>query len=103
MKTIAFLIKTKDEIPTLSKNESLKSCNCSDFFFAKVKTISGEESNSIICYDFQWSKWRSLKSGFQEVIEYYMFDEQFDNWMHSESPDLDLFLDIFNAIDACDR
>ncbi len=102
-KTIIFLKKPKDDIPSISANERSRNCNCSDFFFAKVKTIGGEESNSIVCYDFEWSKWRSIKSGFSEVIEYYVFDEKFDNWLHTDIQDVDTFFDIFNSMDECDR
>lgn len=102
-KTITFLIKSKDDIPKVSANERSRNCNCSDFFFAKVKTIGGEETNSIVVYDFEWSIWRSIKSGFSEIIEYYLFDERFDHWMHLECQDLDLFLAIFNAIDDEDK
>jgi hypothetical protein len=102
-KTIVFIKKQKSEIPCMASNAALRSCNASDFFFAKVKTVCGEESISLVSYDFVSAKWRSLKSGFLEVIEYYLLNEKFDNWMHLDGQNIDTFFDIFNCMDDEDK
>jgi len=43
----------------------------SDGFLAKIKTISGNISNSVVRYDFRNDKWISSMAGLKTVIEYY--------------------------------
>lgn len=104
MKTIAFLVKKPDEIPHVATEGSTPFLyGMSEFYFGKYLTPNGEEMNGLVCYDFKNKIWRACTNGFFQLVEYYVNDANFNKWMHSESPDLDLFLDIFNTIDVCDR
>ena len=68
MTQIVFKTKTPDVLPTDNKDTR----GISDFYFAKIETVSGEISKAIVCYDFNYSKWRFISSGGKRIIEYYV-------------------------------
>jgi hypothetical protein len=103
-KTIIFLTKKPNEIPPVAtENSNAFLHGMSEFYFGKYLTHTGLETIGLVCYDFKLKIWRSCTNGFSQLVEYYVNDANFNKWMHSESQDLDLFLDIFNSMDECDR
>ena len=102
-KAIVFLKKSPDEIPPKSTNEGLLEHSASDFYFCKAKTEGGIELKALACYDFKREKWISCTPHASEVVEYYVFDADFDNWLHSTNYGLDTTADIFMSMDEADR
>ena len=58
-------------IPPQSEHKFELNNGISDGFFARVETISGNISNSVVRYDFRNDKWISSMAGLKTVIEYY--------------------------------
>lgn len=66
-----FNVISGQTIPQKSTEQFELHNGISDGFFAKIKTISGNISNSVVRYDFRNDKWISSLAGLKEVIEYY--------------------------------
>lgn len=74
--TKIFIVKKGDEIPPNGiLNFNLKN-QISDWYFAKCIFQSGNIRPSIVCYDYNKSKWLSTCAGFKGVEEYYVMDEE---------------------------
>jgi hypothetical protein len=69
--TITFNVNSGEKIPPRSAQKFELNNDISDGFLAKIKTISGNISNSVVRYDFRNEKWISSMAGLKEVIEYY--------------------------------
>lgn len=72
MNSRLFETRTVNDIPPKSKHQGRLHLEVSDFYFAKVKTQSGEEVKDLVCYDFNRNKWHFLGVGKKDLIEYYV-------------------------------
>lgn len=103
--TKIFIVKKGDEIPPKSVlNFNLKN-QISDWYFAQCIFQSGNIKPSIVCYDYKNQKWLSTCAGFKGVEEYYVVDENFNNWINNQvlKVDLENMLVMFNSMDEEDK
>ena len=69
--TKTFNVISGRTIPPQSEHKFELNNGISDGFFARIETISGNISNSVVRYDFRNDKWISSMAGLKTVIEYY--------------------------------
>lgn len=69
--TKTFNVISGRTIPPKSEYKFELNNGISDGFFARIETISGNISNSVVRYDFRNDKWISSMAGLKTVIEYY--------------------------------
>jgi len=104
MTTKILIVKPSSEIPPIGTDEFSLRQNISSFYFAKCETIGRDITLSVVCYDFKSNKWLFKSAGCINVIEYYLLDERFDKWVHTQNRiDLDTLSDIWMAFDEQDK
>lgn len=99
-----FITKQGSEIPPKSKDSAHVKLEFSDYFIAKIKCINKDVKLSLVSYDFKKDKWTCVRSGHEEVLEYYVLDNGFEQWLKAdEKIDLEILHSIYNAFDEEDK
>lgn len=68
-----FICFRGDKIPPPSEDDFMIKHNSSDYYLAKVESMSGVIQPALIRYCFERKMWISTRSGTFKVLEYYQW------------------------------